>query len=124
MPRYAGAYGSGSTYSSSGGRGSGGLRAEEAAGIAILAIVVAILFMVGCWYFRRRNGYSLLQSHTFGPIQSLFRGHREERVPLDSKSALPEYSCLDPAPLIPGAPPAYEKVSSEASLPPPYTPMP
>ncbi|KAJ1218062.1 hypothetical protein NDU88_005648 [Pleurodeles waltl] len=124
MPRPAGLYGSSSTYSSRGGRGPGGLSAEESAGIAILAIVVAVLFIVGCWYFKRRSGYSLLRSHAFGPVQSLFRGHREERVPLDSKSPLPEYSRLDPTPLIPGAPPAYDKVSAEASLPPPYTPVP
>ncbi|XP_053312566.1 melanoma antigen recognized by T-cells 1 [Spea bombifrons] len=118
MPRPDSSYALG-TYSSFGrSRGHHGLSSEEAAGIAILAVVAAVVFIVGCWYFKRRNGYKILGNQTFTPaaIRNLLggsRGNEEVKVPLK------EYSTLTN--VVPGAPPAYEKIVAE-SQPPPYTP--
>ncbi|KAM4709959.1 melanoma antigen recognized by T-cells 1 [Discoglossus pictus] len=118
MPRPDSHLGLGS-YSSSG-RGSmrSGLSAEETAGVAILAIIIAMVFIIGCWYFRRRNGYKILGSHQFSPaaIRS-FMGRSQDNG--ECKVPLQDYSTLNNA--VPGAPPAYEKMSAD-SQPPPYTP--
>eukprot|EP00062_Callorhinchus_milii_P020547 gi/632976316/ref/XP_007904729.1/ PREDICTED: melanoma antigen recognized by T-cells 1 isoform X2 [Callorhinchus milii] len=37
------------------------LRAEEAIGIGLLVLILAILLIIGCWYYKRRNGYMMLQ---------------------------------------------------------------
>ncbi|XP_069482122.1 melanoma antigen recognized by T-cells 1 [Ambystoma mexicanum] len=126
MPRSSASHASDAAFSDRG-HGPSGLNAEESAGIVILAIVVAVLFIVGCWYFKRRSGYAILgfQRPPFGSgaVKSLFRGGpREEAVPLDGKLPLPEYSSLDLGSSGPGAPPAYAKVSGEAPMPPPYSP--
>uniref|UniRef100_A0A8C5LPV5 Melanoma antigen recognized by T-cells 1 n=1 Tax=Leptobrachium leishanense TaxID=445787 RepID=A0A8C5LPV5_9ANUR len=54
--RVEGAYSSASR-----GRGPSGLSSEETAGIVILAIIAAVVLIVGCWYFKRRNGYKILK---------------------------------------------------------------
>ncbi|XP_069620516.1 melanoma antigen recognized by T-cells 1 isoform X2 [Ranitomeya imitator] len=48
-------------YNGSGGRPHVGLSAEETTGIAILAIIAALVLIIGCWYFKRRNGYKILK---------------------------------------------------------------
>ncbi|CAH2294016.1 melanoma antigen recognized by T-cells 1 [Pelobates cultripes] len=105
---------------SSAGRGHGysGLSSEEVAGIAILAIIAAVVFIAGCWYFKRRNGYKILGSHAFSPaaIRSLMRGPRDNA---ECKVPLKDYSTLTN--VVPCAPPAYEKIAT-VSQPPPYTP--
>uniref|UniRef100_A0A3Q2PUE5 Melan-A n=1 Tax=Fundulus heteroclitus TaxID=8078 RepID=A0A3Q2PUE5_FUNHE len=44
-------------YFASGRRGY--IRAEEAVGIALLVIVLAGLFILGCWYLKKRNEHRL-----------------------------------------------------------------
>ncbi|XP_070592364.1 melanoma antigen recognized by T-cells 1 [Erythrolamprus reginae] len=36
------------------------LSAEEATGIGILIVVLAVLLILGCWYCKRHNGYKKL----------------------------------------------------------------
>ncbi|KAM4810227.1 melanoma antigen recognized by T-cells 1 isoform 1-T2 [Rhinophrynus dorsalis] len=118
MPRpdSSGALGS---YSSSGrGRAYSGISVEETAGIAILAVIIAAIFIIGCWYFKRRSGYKILKSQQFGSaaIRSLLGGSQER----ECKVPLQEYSTLNY--VVPGAPPAYEEKRPAESQPPPYTP--
>ncbi|KAM8962249.1 melanoma antigen recognized by T-cells 1 [Pelodytes ibericus] len=111
--------GSYSSSSSSGrGHGGSGLSSETAAGIAILAVIAAVVFLIGCWYFKRRSGYKILGNQKFSPaaIRSLMGGSRDAG---ECKVPLKEYSPLTN--VVPGAPPAYEKVATETQ-PPPYTP--
>ncbi|XP_053558535.1 melanoma antigen recognized by T-cells 1 [Bombina bombina] len=106
-------------YSSSGrGRGHIRLSAEQTAGIAILAIVIALLFIFGCWYYKRRSGYKILGSHQFSPaaIRNFIGGSSNDN---ESKMPLQDYSTMNS--VVPGAPPAYEKISTDFQ-PPPYTP--
>ncbi|XP_075708074.1 melanoma antigen recognized by T-cells 1 [Rhinoderma darwinii] len=105
-------------YGASGGRPHLGLRAEETAGIAILAIIAALVLIIGCWYFKRRNGYKILQTHHFSPaaIRSMMGAPRESG---ECKVPLQDYNTLSN--VIPGAPPAYVKIAEETH-PPPYTP--
>ncbi|XP_029469785.1 melanoma antigen recognized by T-cells 1 isoform X2 [Rhinatrema bivittatum] len=107
---------------SSRGRGYNHLSPEEAAGIAILVVVVAVLLIFGCWYYRRRSGYNILQNY-FGPatVRSLMGNYREQAAPVDIKVPLHEFSNLNPEPVIPDAPPAYNKIAA-GSVPPPYSP--
>ncbi|XP_016365825.1 melanoma antigen recognized by T-cells 1 [Sinocyclocheilus rhinocerous] len=42
-------------------RGAGLIRAEEAAGIALLAVILTALLILGCWYYRRRGGYKMIR---------------------------------------------------------------
>ncbi|XP_018610547.2 melanoma antigen recognized by T-cells 1 [Scleropages formosus] len=98
------------------------VRAEEAAGIAFLIIILAALFIIGCWYYRRRSGYKIIQTQSNGQTwRSLARSgqYSEGGSAAENKFALNEFSSLRP--VIPNAPPAYEKISS-GPLPPPYTP--
>ncbi|EMP30481.1 Melanoma antigen recognized by T-cells 1 [Chelonia mydas] len=37
------------------------LAAQEAAGIGILVVVLAVLLIIGCWYYKRRCGYKNLR---------------------------------------------------------------
>ncbi|XP_048023522.1 melanoma antigen recognized by T-cells 1 [Megalobrama amblycephala] len=104
-------------------RGTGFIRAEEAAGIALLAVILTALLILGCWYYRRRGGYKMIRSGR-GNGQSwreMMRTgqHSESGSGEENKVALNEFSNLQPA--IPNAPPAYEKIVSGPS-PPPYSP--
>ncbi|XP_063313288.1 melanoma antigen recognized by T-cells 1 [Pelobates fuscus] len=102
-------------YSSAGrGHGYSGLSSEEIAGIAILAIIAAVVFIAGCWYFKRRNGYKILGSQA--AIRLLMRGSHDNA---ECKVPLKDYSTLTT--VVPCAPPAYEKIAT-VSQPPPYTP--
>nr|DBA28112.1 TPA: hypothetical protein GDO54_008518 [Pyxicephalus adspersus] len=115
MPRPGSSSGLGA-YSS--GRGKPhGLSVEETAGIAILAIIIAVVLIIGCWYFKRRSGYKILGTQQFrsSAIRAMMGGTRE---PAECKVPLQDYNTLN---FVPGAPPAYEKISAEAQ-PPPYTP--
>ncbi|XP_058849428.1 melanoma antigen recognized by T-cells 1-like isoform X1 [Acipenser ruthenus] len=107
-------------------RGSGGafyIRAEEAAGIALLVIILTILLIIGCWYYKRRNGYTMIRSR--GTASSIGRvlmrsGHcSEEGATPEHKFPLNDYSSLNP--VVADAPPVYEKISA-GPLPPPYSP--
>lgn len=104
------------------GRGSY-IRAEEAAGIALLAIILTALLILGCWYYRRRSGYKMIRNSR-GTSQSwrdIMRSgqYSEPGAAAENKVALNEFSNLQPA--LPNAPPAYEKIAS-GPLPPPYSP--
>ncbi|XP_075065399.1 melanoma antigen recognized by T-cells 1 [Mixophyes fleayi] len=100
------------------GRPHSGLSAEATAGIAILAIIVALVLIIGCWYFKKRSGYKIVGSHHFRPaaIRSMLGASREAG---ECKVPLQDYNTLNN--VIPGAPPAYEKIAAETQ-PPPYTP--
>ncbi|XP_073908019.1 melanoma antigen recognized by T-cells 1 isoform X2 [Castor canadensis] len=94
---------------------------KRAVGIGILTAVLGILLLIGCWYCRRRSGYRTLTDKSLhAGIESKLR----ERCPheglgyQDSKLSFQEKNC---EPLVPNAPPAYEKLSAEQS-PPPYSP--
>ncbi|XP_041129158.1 melanoma antigen recognized by T-cells 1-like [Polyodon spathula] len=106
-------------------RGSGGafyIGAEEAPGIALLVIILTILLIIGCWYYIRRSGYTMIQSRgTASRIRRALRSGDcgEEGATPENKFPLNEYSNLNP--VVPDAPPVYEKVSA-GSLPPPYSP--
>ncbi|KFV72629.1 Melanoma antigen recognized by T-cells 1, partial [Struthio camelus australis] len=93
-----------------------------ALGIGIFILVLAILLIFGCWYYRRRSGYKSLRvsmaAHFLsskGTIQTVVG----ERTALDCKMALQEYKNFNA--VVPDAPPAYEKIAAEQS-PPPYSP--
>ncbi|XP_070104438.1 melanoma antigen recognized by T-cells 1 isoform X1 [Equus przewalskii] len=126
------------------GHGRSHITAEEAAGIGILIVILGILLLIGCWYCRRRSGYKSLKdreyfslffvprarclAHGSHPIdksiyvstQSTLTGRcpREGLGHQDSKLPFQENSC---DPVVPNAPPAYEKLSATQS-PPPYSP--
>ncbi|KAM9675229.1 melanoma antigen recognized by T-cells 1 isoform 2-T2 [Dama dama] len=95
--------------------------AEEAAGIGILTVILGILLLLSCWYCRRRSGYrSLKDKNIHAGTQSTLTGRcsHEGLGQQDSKLPFEENKCK---PVIPNAPPAYEKLSAEQS-PPPYSP--
>ncbi|KAM6170106.1 melanoma antigen recognized by T-cells 1 [Rhynchocyon petersi] len=100
----------------------GAITAEEAAGIGILTVVLGVLLLVGCWYCRRRRGYRALKDKSLleADPQSVQTGKfsYKESAQQDSGPPFQEHSC---APLVPNAPPAYEKLSADQS-PPPYSP--
>ncbi|XP_074850196.1 melanoma antigen recognized by T-cells 1 [Carettochelys insculpta] len=91
------------------------LSAEEAAGIGILVVGLAVLLVIGCWYYKKRCGYKSLQSKSSGA--SMMRSVAGEDAPLDCKALLQDYSYS----AVPDAPPAYEKISA-GPFPPPYSP--
>ncbi|XP_047425864.1 melanoma antigen recognized by T-cells 1 [Mugil cephalus] len=104
-------------YFSSGRRGD--VRAEEALGIALLVVILAGLLILGCWYFKKRSGYRIIRSSRSGSPNHM-GGHYSEAGPsADNKMALTDFGSLRP--VVPNAPPAYEKISS-GPLPPPYSP--
>ncbi|XP_051536978.1 uncharacterized protein mlana isoform X1 [Myxocyprinus asiaticus] len=43
-------------------RGEGYVRAEEAVGIALLAVILTALLILGCWYYRKRSGYKTIRN--------------------------------------------------------------
>ncbi|XP_053154519.1 melanoma antigen recognized by T-cells 1 [Hemicordylus capensis] len=102
------------------GRGKGytAFSAEEAAGIGILVVVLAVLLIIGCWYYKRRSGYKSLLSKNFGVIT--MRTSEDKSTLLGSKLPLQEYNSNCNY-VVPDAPPAYDKISA-TPLPPPYAP--
>ncbi|GCB71990.1 melanoma antigen recognized by T-cells 1 [Scyliorhinus torazame] len=103
-------------------RGGSYIKSEEAIGIALLVIILAALLIIGCWYYKKRNGYVILQNRhlsntAMGSLLARYY-HSEEGNPLETKASLNDYTQTN---LIPNAPPAYEKIASE-QLPPAYSP--
>ncbi|XP_025953253.1 melanoma antigen recognized by T-cells 1 isoform X1 [Dromaius novaehollandiae] len=99
------------------GKGHSYFAAEEALGIGIFILVLAILLIFGCWYYKRRSGYKSLQSRSssMGKVRTVVG----EGTILDCKMALREYRNFNS--VVPDAPPAYDKIEAEQS-PPPYSP--
>ncbi|XP_026107830.1 melanoma antigen recognized by T-cells 1-like [Carassius auratus] len=104
-------------------RGAGLVRAEEAAGIALLAVILTALLILGCWYYRRRGGYKTIRSgkNSGQSWREMMKAgqHRESGSGEENKVALSEFINLQP--VIPSVPPSYEKITSGPS-PPPYSP--
>ncbi|XP_062867049.1 melanoma antigen recognized by T-cells 1 [Trichomycterus rosablanca] len=99
------------------------IRAEEAAGIAVLAIVLTALFILGCWYYRKRSGYRIIRNSRIPSLswRDIMRsGQYSEsgRAP-ESKIGLSDFNSIQST--FPNAPPAYDKIAS-GPLPPPYSP--
>ncbi|KFQ68214.1 Melanoma antigen recognized by T-cells 1, partial [Phaethon lepturus] len=102
-----------------------------ALGIGLFVLVLAILLIFGCWYYRRRSGYKSLQvsmaAHflTYYYFDSIFSGVGTvqtvvgEGTILDCKMALQAYRNFNA--VVPDAPPAYDKIATDQS-PPPYSP--
>uniref|UniRef100_A0A8C2IFD9 Melan-A n=1 Tax=Cyprinus carpio TaxID=7962 RepID=A0A8C2IFD9_CYPCA len=67
-----------------------------AAGIALLAVILTALLILGCWYYRRRGGYKMIRvSHV---TQMMRAGQYRESGPgEENKVALNEFSNLQPA---------------------------
>ncbi|XP_030092733.2 melanoma antigen recognized by T-cells 1 [Serinus canaria] len=89
---------------------------EEALGIGLFILVLAILLAFGCWYYKRRSGYKSLRSKSSSV--STIRNVVGERETLD-KMALQDYRDFNS--VVPDAPPAYDKIAADQS-PPPYSP--
>uniref|UniRef100_A0A8C2WK77 Melan-A n=1 Tax=Cyclopterus lumpus TaxID=8103 RepID=A0A8C2WK77_CYCLU len=77
-----------------------------AVGIILLVVILAALFTLGCWYFKKRSGYKIIRYSEAGPSA-------------DNKMALIDFGSFRPT--VPNAPPAYDKLSS-GPMPPPYSP--
>ncbi|KFV99040.1 Melanoma antigen recognized by T-cells 1 [Fulmarus glacialis] len=112
------------------GKGHSYLAAEEALGIGLFILVLAILLIFGCWYYKRRSGYKSLRvsmathflaCYYFDNVLSVgtIRTVVGEGTILDCKTALQEYRNFNS--VVPDAPPAYEKIAADQS-PPPYSP--
>ncbi|XP_040436778.1 melanoma antigen recognized by T-cells 1 [Falco naumanni] len=99
------------------GKGHSYIAAEEALGVGLFILVLAILLIFGCWYYKRRSGYKGLRnkSSSVGTIRTVVG----EGTILDCKMALQEYRSFNS--VVPDAPPAYEKIAADLS-PPPYSP--
>ncbi|NXC49171.1 MAR1 protein, partial [Penelope pileata] len=107
-------------------RGKGrGFLAEEALGIGIFILVLAMLLIFGCWFYKRRSGYKRLRvsmaAHFLPYCTSLgtIRTVVGEGTTLDCKMPLQEYRNFNS--VVPDAPPAYDKIDADQS-PPPYSP--
>ncbi|XP_066474679.1 melanoma antigen recognized by T-cells 1 [Tiliqua scincoides] len=103
------------------GRGKGypSLSAEEAAGIGVFVLVLAVLLIIGCWYYKRRSGYKSLLSKKFG-VATLRTSEGQGALLMGSKLPLQEYNS-NYNHVMPDAPPAYDKIPT-SPLPPPYAP--
>ncbi|XP_007536144.1 melanoma antigen recognized by T-cells 1 [Erinaceus europaeus] len=102
------------------GQGHTHITIEQAAGIGILIVILGILLLISCWYWRRRSGYRSLKEKSFpggtkgtliGRYPCEHLGHQDGKLPFQENNS---------ETVVPNAPPAYEKVSSEQS-PPPYS---
>ncbi|NXR01121.1 MAR1 protein, partial [Sagittarius serpentarius] len=93
-----------------------------ALGIGLFILVLAILLIFGCWYYKRRSGYKSLQvsmaAHFLACMGTIRTVVGEEKI-LDCKMALQEYRNFNS--VVPDAPPAYDKIAADPS-PPPYSP--
>ncbi|NXU55583.1 MAR1 protein, partial [Turnix velox] len=106
------------------GKGHSYLITEEALGIGLFILILSILLIFGCWYYRRRSGYKSLRVSTaahflvcysnVGTIQTV----ADEGTGLDCKMALQDYRNFNS--VVPDAPPAYDKIAADHS-PPPYS---
>ncbi|NXQ83231.1 MAR1 protein, partial [Nyctibius grandis] len=102
------------------GKGHSYLAAEEALGIGLFILVLAILLIFGCWYYKRRSGYKRLRVSTAAHFLACYlRTVVGKGTPLDCKMALQEYRNFNS--VVPDAPPAYDKIAADHS-PPPYSP--
>ncbi|NXE23578.1 MAR1 protein, partial [Ardeotis kori] len=102
-----------------------------ALGIGLFLLVLAILLIFGCWYYKRRSGYKSLRvsmaAHFLAgyyfnnilPLAGITRTVVGEGATLDCKMALQEYRNFNS--VVPDAPPAYDKIAADLS-PPPYSP--
>ncbi|XP_044029889.1 melanoma antigen recognized by T-cells 1 [Siniperca chuatsi] len=97
----------------------GYVRAEEAVGIVLLVVILAALLLLGCWYFKKRSGYKIIRNPRSGSPGNTQGQYSEAGSSADNKMALTDFGSFRP--VVPNAPPAYEKVSS-GQLPPPYSP--
>ncbi|XP_069028479.1 melanoma antigen recognized by T-cells 1 [Embiotoca jacksoni] len=97
----------------------GNVRAEEAVGIALLVVILAAALILGCWYLKKRSGYKLIRSPRSGSSRYTRGQHSEAGPSADNKMPLTDFGSFRP--VVPNAPPAYEKISS-GPLPPPYSP--
>ncbi|TMS08021.1 melanoma antigen recognized by T-cells 1 [Larimichthys crocea] len=97
----------------------GNVRAEEAVGIVLLVVILAALFILGCWYFKKRSGYKIIRSPRSGSPSYTGGQYSEAGPSSENKMALTDFGSFQPA--VANAPPAYEKISS-GPLPPPYSP--
>ncbi|NXW86328.1 MAR1 protein, partial [Alopecoenas beccarii] len=94
--------------------------ANRALGIGLFILVLAILLIFGCWYYKRRSGYKSLRVSTAAYfLVGTIRTTVGEGTALDCKMPLQEYRNFSS--VVPDAPPAYEKIAAEQS-PPPYSP--
>ncbi|XP_012685457.1 melanoma antigen recognized by T-cells 1 [Clupea harengus] len=105
-------------------RGHGGyVRAEEAAGIALLVIILVALLLLGCWYFKRRSGYKMIRNprSSVQPLRNTMNTgqYSEGGAAQENKVPMTDFGNLQP--VVPNAPPAYEKIASSLP-PPPYSP--
>ncbi|KAM9367322.1 melanoma antigen recognized by T-cells 1 [Phaethornis superciliosus] len=99
------------------GKGHSYLAAEEALGIGLFILVLAILLIFGCWYYKRRGGYKSLRSKS--STMDTVRTVAGDGTVLDYKTPFQEFNNFNSE--VPDAPPAYEKIAADQS-PPPYTP--
>ncbi|NXH65992.1 MAR1 protein, partial [Hydrobates tethys] len=94
-----------------------------ALGIGLLILVLAILLIFGCWYYKRRSGYKSLRvsmaAHFLACYVGTIRTVVGEGTIPDCKMALQEYRNFNS--VVPDAPPAYDKIAADQS-PPPYSP--
>ncbi|XP_062456279.1 melanoma antigen recognized by T-cells 1 [Rhea pennata] len=99
------------------GKGHSYFAAEEALGIGIFILVLAILLIFGCWYYKRRSGYKSLgsKSSSVGTLRTVVG----EGTTPDCKMALQKYRNFNY--VVPDAPPSYDKIAAEQLLP-PYSP--
>ncbi|NWT15068.1 MAR1 protein, partial [Vireo altiloquus] len=95
--------------------------AEEALGIGLFILVLAILLAFGCWYYKRRSGYKSLRVSVAAHFLECyyFDNVVGEGAILDCKMALQDYRDFNS--VVPDAPPAYDKIAADQS-PPPYSP--
>ncbi|NXV09311.1 MAR1 protein, partial [Cettia cetti] len=95
---------------------------NRALGIGLFILVLAILLVFGCWYYKRRSGYKSLRVSVvthFLPCVSTIRNVVGGGEILDCKMALQDYRDFNS--VVPDAPPAYDKIAADQS-PPPYSP--
>ncbi|KAL1789079.1 melanoma antigen recognized by T-cells 1 [Sigmodon hispidus] len=99
---------------------------EEAAGIGILTVVLGIALLISCWYCRRRSGYRTLtekglHAGTQSALKESCLSEQCSRDGLNQQDSRLFFQEKNHQPVVPNAPPAYEKLSSDQS-PPPYSP--
>ncbi|KAM6302375.1 melanoma antigen recognized by T-cells 1 [Podargus strigoides] len=99
------------------GKGRSYLAADTALGIGLFILVLAILLIFGCWYYKRRSGYKSLRSKSSS--MATRRTVVGEGTTLDCKMPLQEFRNFNT--VVPDAPPAYDKIAADQS-PPPYSP--
>ncbi|KAG2466748.1 MAR1 protein, partial [Polypterus senegalus] len=87
-------------------------------GIAVLVLILVALLIIGCWFYRRRNGYIMIKTRgPVGSIRKALRAGRGNEDLFENKVPLNDYGNFGP--VVPNAPPAYDKIEQS---PPPYTP--